>query len=55
MDPPERGNRNNKGLAGKAVYTSPRLSAYGSVRNLTGGSGGRQGDGGINMNRGFML
>lgn len=26
-------------------YRAPRLSVYGSVRNLTGGSGGTKGDG----------
>lgn len=35
----------------KTAYETPRLVEYGSVRNLTGGSMGAQGDGGVNMNR----
>lgn len=33
----------------KSVYATPRLVEYGSVRNLTGGSGGQANDGGNNM------
>jgi hypothetical protein len=30
----------------KPAYSAPRLVEYGSVRNLTGGSGGTDNDGG---------
>jgi hypothetical protein len=33
----------------KSVYETPRLVDYGSVRNLTGGSGGMAADGGLGM------
>lgn len=34
----------------KSKYEAPRLVEFGSVRNLTGGSGGiMQGDAGLNM------
>ncbi|WP_390582912.1 lasso RiPP family leader peptide-containing protein [Erythrobacter sp. MTPC3] len=35
------------------AYSAPKLIEYGSVRNLTGGSGGRMGDGGGSMTRGM--
>lgn len=31
----------------KRTYSAPRLSIFGSVRNLTGGSGGQASDGGV--------
>lgn len=33
----------------KAVYQTPNLTEYGSVRNLTGGSGGQANDGALGM------
>ena len=33
----------------KAAYEAPRLIEYGSVRNLTGGSGAQGSDGGTTM------
>ena len=35
----------------KTAYDTPRLVEYGSVRNLTGGSMGSNGDGQLNMTR----
>lgn len=35
--------------SGKSTYAAPKLTAYGSVRNLTGGSGGMAADGGGSM------
>ena len=35
----------------KNAYEAPRLVEYGSVRNLTGGSGGTNGDGVLGMTR----
>ena len=35
----------------KTAYDTPRLVEYGSVRNLTGGSMGTNGDGQLNMTR----
>ncbi|MEP3052409.1 MAG: lasso RiPP family leader peptide-containing protein [Erythrobacter sp.] len=35
--------------AKKSKYTTPRLTAFGSVRNLTGGSGTMGNDGGATM------
>jgi len=32
-------------MTGKSIYSSPALITYGSVRNLTGGSGGTDNDG----------
>ena len=32
-----------------AKYTTPKLKVFGSVRNLTGGSGGRAADGALGM------
>lgn len=33
----------------KAVYETPKLTEYGSVRNLTGGSSGMAADGALGM------
>lgn len=33
----------------KTAYEAPRLIEYGSVRNLTGGSGGQSSDGVLGM------
>ena len=41
--------RDSKSATGKAGYVQPRLVVYGSVRNLTGGSGGMASDGGGDM------
>ena len=35
----------------KKRYDQPKLVAFGSVRNLTGGSGGRRGDGSLARTR----
>lgn len=35
----------------KSIYETPRLVEYGSVRNLTGGSMGVNGDGALGMTR----
>ncbi len=35
----------------KSAYDTPRLVEYGSVRNLTGGSMGVNGDGSLGMTR----
>lgn len=35
--------------APKVAYDRPKLTVYGSVRNLTGGTGGTAGDGAVNM------
>ena len=35
----------------KKRYDQPKLVAFGSVRNLTGGSGGRLGDGALGRTR----
>lgn len=35
----------------KTAYDTPRLVEYGSVRNLTGGSMGENGDGVLGMTR----
>lgn len=37
--------------AGRKAYVQPALVEYGSVRNLTGGSGGTLGDGQLGMTR----
>ncbi len=34
---------------GKKEYVAPRLTSFGSVRNLTGGSGGQGADGALGM------
>ncbi|AKQ41385.2 hypothetical protein CP97_04065 [Aurantiacibacter atlanticus] len=36
---------------GKARYSTPQLKEFGSVRNLTGGSGGTRGDGQLGQTR----
>lgn len=40
---------NSSNRSGKKDYVAPRLTSFGSVRNLTGGSGGMASDGALGM------
>lgn len=40
----EQKNETGRGSATRLTYTRPQLSVFGSVRNLTGGSLGSNGD-----------
>lgn len=43
--------KQNEAQDAKTRYSRPQLTVYGSVRNLTGGSGGTNGDGALAMTR----
>lgn len=51
----KRASNPEREMAAKLPYNSPALRLYGSVRNLTGGSGGFMGDGGGSMTRGGSM